>query len=344
MTTYPPPQRALRGHRPPRPTERTVLSAVSLARLAARLTPRDRWLAHMLYEHRVLTSHQIAQLAFVSHRAANLRLLELYKSRVVERFQPFVTSGTAPMHYVLDIAGARLLPPDAGTVRFRQDEALAIAQSLQLTHLVGSNSLFTALVARARHPATTGELTAWWSESRCRRYFGDLARPDGYGRWREGDREVEWFLEHDTGTEAPAKVADKVPGYAALAATTRIATPILFWLPTARREGATRRALLTARARVANPQQVPIATTNAGYPPKTDRPDPTTRRWLPLESPAGSHRYRLADLPAAWPELRPLRPDTATTPSASVNGSPPPHPMPPPATSPGEGETPCSRA
>ncbi len=68
----------------------------------------------MLYEHKVLTTQQIVELCYPSMRAANHRLLDLFMWRVVDRFQPFVTTGTAPMHYVLDIAGAVALAYEDG--------------------------------------------------------------------------------------------------------------------------------------------------------------------------------------------------------------------------------------
>src|SRR5437899_32689 len=134
MVSEPLPQRALRGHRPHRPTLRTAVTGDHLARLATHLTPRDRWLVWMLYEHRVLTTHQIAALAWYSERAANLRLLQLYKWRLIDRFQPFVTSGSAPMHYVLDVAGAAALAHahglDVRDLNYRHDRAIGIAHSL----------------------------------------------------------------------------------------------------------------------------------------------------------------------------------------------------------------------
>ena len=62
--TSPVPQRGLRAHRPPRPSDRAAVSAEHLGELSHRLTARDRWLAHLLLEHRVLTSTQIVQLGF----------------------------------------------------------------------------------------------------------------------------------------------------------------------------------------------------------------------------------------------------------------------------------------
>lgn len=72
-----------------------------------------------------------------------------------------------------------------------------------------------------------GHLTAWWSEARCARYFGDLVRPDAYGRWRQADREVEFFLEFDFGTEALPVLASKLAGYHQLACRCRKPHP--FW-------------------------------------------------------------------------------------------------------------------
>ena len=50
---------------------RPRLSADLIAWLAARSTPRDLWLLRMLAEHRVLTSLQVAQLAFTSPSTPN---------------------------------------------------------------------------------------------------------------------------------------------------------------------------------------------------------------------------------------------------------------------------------
>jgi hypothetical protein len=48
--------------------------------------------------------------------------------------------------------------------------------------------------------ATRAALTVWWSEWRCAVNCGRLVRPGGYGRWREHEREVDFFLEYDRGT------------------------------------------------------------------------------------------------------------------------------------------------
>src|SRR3954452_22092739 len=83
MISNPTPQRALRGHMPKRPTPRAATTGEHHAHLAGRLTVRDRWLARMLHEHKVFTTQQIVELCYPSARAANHRLLDLFKWRVV---------------------------------------------------------------------------------------------------------------------------------------------------------------------------------------------------------------------------------------------------------------------
>jgi hypothetical protein len=81
-------QHHLRTPKPARRQPRSTMSPDHYAKLAGRLTMRDRWIARMIAEHRTLTSTQIAAIAFPSRRAANLRLLQLYQWRILDRFQP----------------------------------------------------------------------------------------------------------------------------------------------------------------------------------------------------------------------------------------------------------------
>lgn len=330
-------QRALRGHQATRPTPRAANTAEHRAALAARLTVRDRWIIRMLHEHRVLTSSQITALAFPSSRSGRQRLRELYCWSVLDRFQPFITLGTTPMHYVLAPAGAAVLAAEDGRnlkhLGYQHERALSIAHSLRLAHTIGVNDFFTALIAAARaRRDPTQALRAWWSETRCTRHFGDLTKPDAYGRWTAHGREIEFFLEYDFGTEALDKLAHKLHGYAALAAASAITTPLLIWLPTARRE-ATARHLLTPTWRHLNdPWTVPVATAAADLlNPHTPHPSPADPVWLPLDCPGGTTARRaLHLLPAAWPHLLP--PTTPPDEQTSTPGPtqwPAPDPMPP---------------
>ncbi|MFD2414800.1 replication-relaxation family protein [Amycolatopsis pigmentata] len=337
MASIPAPQRALRGHRAQRPMPRVRNSAEHHAWLAQHLTPRDRWLVRMIFEHKVFTTHQIIDLCFPSRRAANLRLHNLHQWGVLHRFQPHRDSGSHPMHYVLDTAGATLLAHEHGlepaALRYSRDREIGRAYSLQLAHTVGCNSLFTTLVRHARCAGATGELTAWWSAARCGRHWGDIITPDGYGRWRQAGRELEWFLEFDFGTEQLSRLANKLTRYEQLATTTGITTPILIWLPTLEREATVRRTLADTLRALDHPDRVPVATTSA--PASADPLDMTQPRWLGVGDTGTGGRVALADLPALWPGLMP---PAAHAPDTRGLGLPvekrvdlaPPHPMPPP--------------
>jgi hypothetical protein len=350
MITNPTRQRALRGHKPTRPTPRAANTAEHQAVLAWRLTPRDKWITRMLWEHRVLTSHNITALAFPSFRSGRQRLRELHTWGVVDRFQPFVTLGTAPMHYVLAPAGAAVLAAEDGLdvkeLGYRHDRVFGVAHSLRLAHTVGVNEWFTALVDHARHqqPDEQVALVAWWSETRCARHFGDLIKPDGYGRWQHGNQQVEWFLEYDFGTEVLTKLAAKLTGYAALAQATGITTPLLVWLPTSRREATARQLLTRAWRELDDPRSVPVATATAELlDPDAAHPSPANQVWLPLDTPAGGARRRtLSGLLDAWPHIAPpitTSGDAPHGPDAPHPMLPPPPPM-PPAASPRESDQP----
>ncbi|MEC3979905.1 replication-relaxation family protein [Amycolatopsis sp. H20-H5] len=344
-------QHTLRQHLPGATAARAASSVEHQAALAARLTRRDKWLLALLHEHRVLTSAQVFDAAFPSSRAARQRLRELYLWRAVSRFQPFQQLGSAPMHYVLGPAGAAVLAAEHGLevkdLGYRHDRAMAIAHNQRLAHTVGVADFFTSLIARARRhptdsPSTLSEaVTAWWSETRCGRHFGDLVIPDAYGRWHSARGELEFFLEFDTGTESLTKVSRKLAAYARLADSTGIATPVLIWLPSSRREAGARTALARIHAELEHREAVPVATAAADLlDPASRHPSPAEEVWLPLT--AGRERrvaprYALGELAAAWPRLTPpptVRPIGHTSEENAASGAaayrlPPPWPIPP---------------
>jgi hypothetical protein len=213
--------------------------------LASRLTARDRLVLHALWDHHVLTTGQVAQLAYPNIDRARRSMLRLAELGAVERFRPLLPpgAGTAPLHHTIGQAGAHVIAADHGVpfadLGYRRDRVLAWALSRQLGHLLGVNGFFTALVAAARnHPAA--ELATWWPERQCAKTWAPYIRPDGFGRWREGGEHgvgVDFFLEYDTGTERPLKkVADKLTGYARLAAADGFTTPVLIWTSSPHRE------------------------------------------------------------------------------------------------------------
>ena len=338
-TTHADPDRGTGAARPralrPPADGRHRLSTDLLAVLAARLTARDRWLLGMLAEHRVLTTAQITELAFGGHRRALVRLTELWRLHAVDRFRPFTEVGSAPWHYVLGPAGTAVLTADttapARPGRWHRGEPLAIAHSAMLAHTVGANGVFTALATAARR-TPNARLAVWWSERRAAAAWGDLARPDGYGRWDQDGRSVDFFVEYDTGSEQLAKVAAKLGGYAALADATGLHTPVLFWLPNPTRETGLRRLLTDPGTPVAT--TTPTAVTRAGGA------GPAGPVWLPA---GASTRVGLVHLtaptqtpaplgPAPGPRPTPAGPSRATwaapspTPPAPTSRRPTPRP------------------
>jgi hypothetical protein len=263
-------------------------AAERLAALTGRLTDRDRTLCRLLHQHRVLTTPQLIDLAFASRNAAEHRLAILHQLGVVDRFRPHHTPGSAPYHYVLGPLGAALLAAEAdqepAQLGYRRDRTLALAHSQRLGHLLGINSFFSALARTARQDPAAA-LEVWWSEQRCAAQWGRLVHPDGYGRWREQQTRVDFFLEYDRGSEPAGRLAAKLPGYLQLAQASQITTPLLWWLPTPAREAAARQAL--------SGSSLPVATA-------TPHPDhtPAGPLWLPLHT--SGPRRRLAQLASAW--------------------------------------------
>lgn len=315
-----------------------------IAALAGRLTARDRWLLRMVHEHKVLTTTQITQLAFGTTRAATARLLTLWTHQAVDRFRPLAVTGSAPWHFVLGPAGAQVLAAEdaitTSQLGYRRDRPLSIAVSPRLGHTTGVNGFFTTLAARARADGRA-ELTCWWPEQRCAALWGDLARPDAYGRWHEYDPAAgaivaaEFFLEYDNGTEDLPRLLAKLAGYQQLAARTGITTPVLFWLPGPRRETALHARLATTP----DTATVPVATAT---PAHTGGEGPAGPAWLP----AGQTRprLRLAQLSTAWPQIAlpaPHAPRAGGGPGDASTGLPwhPPDPAPPAAPSYRAGKT-----
>jgi hypothetical protein len=328
----------------PRAGGRLARSPQLAADLAARLTARDRWLLRMLHEHRVLTTGQVTQLAFGTTRAATARLTVLYQYRAVDRFRPLAPAGSSPLHFVLDEAGAMLLAEEdgitVGELGYRRDRAAAVALSPRLGHDTGANGVFTALSAAARDSGGQAALERWWGERRCTATWGDRARPDGYGRWSEQrpgqpPARVDFFLEYDAGTEPLTRVVAKLAGYAALAARTGITTPVLFWLPSARREAALHRRLagpppagIRNADSAAQVPGVPVATATAAASPE----GPAGAVWLAVGRPGP--RLRLAQLsppPAAPRTSSPAGGGADGEEAARPPGLPwyPPRPLPP---------------
>ena len=256
------------------------------------LTDRDRRLLDVLADHHVLTTCQVAQLAFPSLNMAQKRLHRLYRLEVLDRFRWHAPVGSVSWHYALGPVGAALAAAARGTDPPRPAELrrriTRLATSPRLGHLLGANGFFTALASHARvNPGCS--LDAWWSERRCAEHYGQIVRPDAHGAWREAGRRVEFFLEYDTGSESLGRLVAKLAGYADLATAGGPSLPVLFWLPSAAREAHLQRLL--AERPVCG---VAVATAAADLA-KVTGASPAGPIWLT----PGAGRHRLIDLTPA---------------------------------------------
>jgi hypothetical protein len=259
----------------------------------------------MLHEHTVLTTDHLARLGFLSLRTAQQRLQLLYRLGVLERFQPYRPSGSAPLHHLLGPVGARILAAEEGldtaALGYRRQRILAVAHRLSLGHDIG---VATSIVDLATHPDI--RVTRWWSAARCARFYGHHTRPDAYltftttpngsppGLPRGWVGWWEMFYEYDTGTENLTTLAAKLAGYHRLAAATGIATPVGFWITRSRREPHARQALTGAHHALPHPQLLSVLT-------GTPQPDLGT-------GPADAHRPVGVDQTAAGAVWLPLHP------------------------------------
>ncbi len=245
--------------------------AASPLDIVGRLTERDRFICRVLWEHRVLTTEQVFDLCFTSLTSTQHRLVALWRLGVLERFRPLRPTGSEPWRYTLGPAGAAIVAAERGVEAPRpsavHDRVVALAAHQRTAHTLGVNGFFCALhaAARSRPDAAVG---AWWSERRCAAEWGDFVRPDAFGIWEEAGRRVEFFLEHDTGTETLPRVAAKLDGYRDLAEAEGGARPLLFWLATPGREPALRKALQGSA--------LPVATAVVGTT------NPADAVWLPV--------------------------------------------------------------
>ncbi|MEU4533162.1 replication-relaxation family protein [Micromonospora ureilytica] len=278
-----------------------------LLRLQASITARDDRLLGWLYDHGVFTTDQIAAALFPSLDFTQRRLRRLTTLRAVDRFRPNkADGGSYPYHYVLDQLGYDHVHAQRGLGRPRRDQARRRKQSLtrrpDLPHLLGGNQVFIDLSAHAR-THTDGDLVRWQPASAYHepgvlyRKGGNpqiiiggptgFPRPDGAGVWTERGRSVPFFLEYDTSGERLDVLIDKIAKYDRLFAMSTWAWPVLFHLPSARRE-----ANLHHRIAGIDLHTV-FATTTAELRGALDA-SPADQVWQRADS---SGRHRLIDLP-----------------------------------------------
>jgi DNA-binding Lrp family transcriptional regulator len=276
-----------------------------LLTLSRHLTDRDHHILSLLHTHRVLTTPQIAQVAFTSRSRTVQRMRTLTGLGVVARFRPRLDRGSAPWHYVLDVYGAHVLAADQGRdpdqARVRRDRQLAVAHSTHLAHRVGVNGFFAALIGAARASVGDAALGEWlnasqvaeWVDARCRQWGVGLPQPDGYGHWHQEGRSVAFFLEWDAGTETHRQLSAKLERYVDFAGSVSVPMPwVLFVFPAPRREANVRAVL----RRVPGVRRVPIATTSL---PDAEAPERVV--WLPLSGDGPRARLvELSDAGVVW--------------------------------------------
>ena len=259
---------------------------VSALDVFGRLTRRDRFLCRVLWEHRVLTTEQVCDLCFTSLVSTQHRLVALYRLCVLDRFRPLRPTGSESWRYTLGAVGAALVAAERGVdaprPSVRRNRVVSLAAGQRTTHTLGVNGFFCSL-HRAARERSDAALVAWWSERRCAAEWGELVRPDAHGIWEEDGQRVEFFVEHDTGSEPLGRVAAKLAGYRDLAEADGVARPVLFWLAQAGREPGLRKAL--------GATTLPVATAVAGTG------NPADAIWLPVGQEAP--RRRLAQLARA---------------------------------------------
>jgi hypothetical protein len=256
-----------------------------LGLLAERLTERDRDICCSLHEHRVLTATQLCELHFNGIERARKRLAQLHQLRVLERFRPFRQYGSAPYHYLLDQLGAQLVASERGLqpadIGWSRADALALATSSQLTHLVEANGFFTCLTS-ALCRTSEATLLEWWGQRRCARAWGELVRPDGHARLALPGGELELWVEWDRSTEPQARLQDKLDRYEELALALERPLTLLLVVPSERRERHAHQALQPS-------PDVSLLTTTAAR----HQADPLALNWL---APGGERRLSIAEL------------------------------------------------
>ena len=284
----------------------------ALLRAQASLTERDLVLIGWLYDHGVLTTYQIAAALFPSLDFAQRRLLRLTRLKVLARFRPQKwDGGSHPYHYVLDQLGTEVVAAQRGDDPPRRDQARRrrshLTSRANLPHLLGTNQFFIDLATYGRtHPGSA--LVRWWPASVFHEpgslfrkgddpsgwFIRPFPRPDGHGIWAENGVRVPFFAEYDRGSERQEVLVDKVVSYSRLAALTRWRWPVLFWLPSVRRE-LNMHHLLAAE----NPRAI-VATAAADHAAATGLSPAGAVWWLHGREGA---RLRLAQLPYVDSEL-----------------------------------------
>jgi hypothetical protein len=162
--------------------------------LPVTLQPVDYAIAELLDEHDTFTTTQLAHMLFNSVHTCRRRLYRLFHLEFLLRYirrgddeTIGWTPGFLSSRYVALQNNQR--PPSRDAVAWRTIRAYA-RWDRPLAH--EANGFFVRLIRHARSNPDTA-LVRWWSPKTITEKFGDI-RSRGHGVWRDGDREVGFFL------------------------------------------------------------------------------------------------------------------------------------------------------
>lgn len=268
---------------PKTPSARRIAVRDPLFKVIRRLTARDREICRLLFDHKVLTIHQIHQLFFDDPRRTRRRMLELYGMGLVIRFRPYRPTGSAPYHYVLGELGLELVGAERDIedkkLRIRFDRINKLSKSQRLRHQLEVNDFFCKLAFASR--GTDLRLVEWRNEEYCAAHAAWNFTPDGLGAVQSPQGLTRFFLELDRGTEDHARLHAKVERYSMLRVWERGPWLVLFVFPSRNRESFARKALFDPG--------ITIATTSRDWLQQ----DILGCIWLPV---TGADRVSLPDL------------------------------------------------
>lgn len=112
----------------------------------------------LLDEHRVLTTAQLARATVTPERTVLYRLTRLRDAQLVDHVRPGRESGSAPLHWWLRPAGARIVAGVAPAAEARRPSGLHVA------HAAAISEVWLAIVESG--PQAGVELDGWWTDRR----------------------------------------------------------------------------------------------------------------------------------------------------------------------------------
>jgi hypothetical protein len=202
------------------------------------LTARDAQVIDYLARHRVLTALQLARLVFGSYSHARSRLAVLHARGVLARFRREVWPGSQPWRYTLGPLGALIRAAATGAPLPRRasvtESVFRLAHSAHTEHRLAVNDFFATLAGHT-HYQPQRRLDQWWAEQEISDRCVGIVRPDAYGQYTDTGYTVEFFYEHDTGTETLDTLLGKIARYTELAEA-GLRKPVLMHLPSTSRE------------------------------------------------------------------------------------------------------------